>query len=112
MILAELVDRLTSAVARRRETVDQFREVQYNRDRAGRDTLRRKETPMSSVPDVDEVVADTGLPALALPVGKSPAGLPVSMQLIGRFFDDPLLRRIVHAYRHTVDRKKTIGVPS
>jgi len=32
----------------------------------------------------------TGHPALALPVGKSPAGLPVSMQLVGRFFDDPL----------------------
>ena len=35
----------------------------------------------------------TGPPALALPVGKSSAGLPVSMQLVGRFFDDPLLLR-------------------
>jgi len=32
----------------------------------------------------------TGHPALALPVGKSSAGLPVSMQLVGRFFDDLL----------------------
>jgi len=40
----------------------------------------------------------TGHPALALPVGKSRAGLPVSMQLVGRFFDDPLLMRIGHAY--------------
>jgi len=30
----------------------------------------------------------TGHPALAMPVGKSSAGLPASMQLIGRFFDD------------------------
>ena len=34
----------------------------------------------------------TGHPALAVPVGKA-GGLPVSMQLVGRFFDDPLLLR-------------------
>jgi amidase len=43
----------------------------------------------------------TGHPALALPVGKSPAGLPVSMQLVGRFFDDPLLLRVAYAYQHS-----------
>src|SRR2546422_620171 len=42
----------------------------------------------------------TGHPALALPVGKSSAGLPVSMQLVGRFFDDPLLMRVAYAYQH------------
>jgi amidase len=47
----------------------------------------------------------TGHPALALPVGKSPAGLPASMQLVGRFFDDALLMRIAHAYQHAVDWK-------
>jgi amidase len=52
----------------------------------------------------------TGHPALALPVGKSSAGLPVSMQLIGRFFDDPLLMRVAYAYQHAVDWNKTIGV--
>ena len=41
----------------------------------------------------------TGHPALAVPVGKSSAGLPASMQLIGRFFDDPLLLRVAYAYR-------------
>jgi hypothetical protein len=35
----------------------------------------------------------TGHPALAMPVGKSSAGLPVSVQLVGRFFDDPLCSR-------------------
>jgi len=45
----------------------------------------------------------TGHPALALPVGKSSAGLPASMQLIGRFFDDPLLLRVAYAYQHSVD---------
>jgi amidase len=45
----------------------------------------------------------TGHPALAVPVGKSSAGLPASMQLVGRFFDDPLLLRIAYAYQHSVD---------
>src|SRR6266699_5991325 len=45
----------------------------------------------------------TGHPALALPVGKSAAGLPVSMQLVGRFFDDPLLMRVAYAYQHATD---------
>jgi amidase len=52
----------------------------------------------------------TGHPALALPVGKSSAGLPVSMQLVGRFFDDPLLMRVARAYQHAVDWDEIIGV--
>ena len=45
----------------------------------------------------------TGHPALAVPVGKNTAGLPASMQLVGRFFDDPLLLRVAYAYQHSVD---------
>jgi amidase len=52
----------------------------------------------------------TGHPALALPVGKSAAGLPVSMQLVGRFFDDPLLLRVAYAYQHSTDWDTIIGV--
>jgi len=52
----------------------------------------------------------TGHPALALPVGKSSAGLPVSMQLVGRFFDDPLLMRAAYAYQHATDWNKITGV--
>jgi amidase len=52
----------------------------------------------------------TGHPALALPVGKSAAGLPVSMQLVGRFFDDPLLMRVAYAYQHSTDWDTIIGV--
>src|SRR4029453_17508212 len=52
----------------------------------------------------------TGHPALALPVGKSSAGLPTSMQLVGRFFDDPLLMRVAYAYQHATDWNKIIGV--
>jgi amidase len=54
----------------------------------------------------------TGHPALALPVGKSSTGLPVSMQIVGRFFEDPLIMRVAYAYQHAVDWKKIIGVPA
>ena len=52
----------------------------------------------------------TGHPALALPVGKSSSGLPVSMQLVGRFFDDPLLMRVAYAYQHLTDWDRIISV--
>ena len=54
----------------------------------------------------------TGHPALAVPVGKSSAGLPVSMQLVGRFLDDPLLMRIAYTYQQAIDWEKIIGVYS
>ncbi len=54
----------------------------------------------------------TGHPALALPVGKSSAGLPVSMQLVGRFFDDPLLMRVAYVHQHSTDWDQIISVQS
>jgi amidase len=51
----------------------------------------------------------TGHPALAVPVGKA-GGLPVSMQLVGRFFEDPLVLRAGYAYEHSVDWDGIIGV--
>jgi amidase len=52
----------------------------------------------------------TGHPALAVPVGKSTAGLPASMQLIGRFFDDALLLRVAYAYEHSTNWEAIIGI--
>jgi amidase len=52
----------------------------------------------------------TGHPALAMPVGKSGGGLPASMQLVGRFFHDPLLLRVAYAYEHSTDWSALIGV--
>jgi amidase len=52
----------------------------------------------------------TGHPALAVPVGKSPAGLPASMQLVGRFFDDALLMRVAYAYQQSTDWDTIVGV--
>jgi amidase len=44
----------------------------------------------------------TGHPALSIPCGKS-GGLPIGLQLIGRFFDDGLLLRTAQAYQACVD---------
>jgi amidase len=51
----------------------------------------------------------TGHPALAVPCGKV-AGLPISMQLVGRHFADPLLMRVAYAYQESVDWAKVVGV--
>jgi aspartyl-tRNA(Asn)/glutamyl-tRNA(Gln) amidotransferase subunit A len=40
-----------------------------------------------------------GLPALAVPCGFSAAGLPLSLQVIGRRFEDATVLRVGHAYQ-------------
>jgi aspartyl-tRNA(Asn)/glutamyl-tRNA(Gln) amidotransferase subunit A len=44
-----------------------------------------------------------GLPALAVPCGFSPAGLPISLQLAGRPFDEATVLRAGHAYEQATD---------
>ena len=39
-----------------------------------------------------------GTPAICLPSGYSPAGLPYSIQFVGRRLSEPVLCRIAHAY--------------
>jgi aspartyl-tRNA(Asn)/glutamyl-tRNA(Gln) amidotransferase subunit A len=40
----------------------------------------------------------TGHPAIALPAGFSKAGLPISIQLVGRYFDEATLFRAANGY--------------
>jgi amidase len=51
----------------------------------------------------------TGHPALAVPCGKV-GGMPISLQLVGKFFADPLLLRIAYAYQRAVDWDSITGV--
>ncbi len=44
-----------------------------------------------------------GVPGLAFPVGFDQQGLPIGMQLMGRYFQEELLFRIAHAYQLTTD---------
>jgi aspartyl-tRNA(Asn)/glutamyl-tRNA(Gln) amidotransferase subunit A len=40
----------------------------------------------------------TGHPALVLPCGFSQAGMPISMQIVGKAFDEAMVLRVAHAY--------------
>jgi len=40
----------------------------------------------------------TGNPAVAVPTGFSSGGMPLSMQIVGKYFDEAMLYRIAHAY--------------
>jgi aspartyl-tRNA(Asn)/glutamyl-tRNA(Gln) amidotransferase subunit A len=45
----------------------------------------------------------TGLPALALPCGISSSGLPMSLQIAGRPFDEATVLRVGHAYEQATE---------
>eukprot|EP01037_Dinobryon_pediforme_P013522 gene13522-13641_t len=51
----------------------------------------------------------TGHPALAVPCGKV-QGMPISLQLVGRFMEDALLLRVAQAYSQAVDWDTITGV--
>jgi amidase len=51
----------------------------------------------------------TGHPALAVPCGKA-GRLPYSLQLIGRFYEDPLLLRAAYAYQESVDWEGLLAI--
>lgn len=55
-------------------------------------------SPQTDMHSVTRPVSLTGLPALAVPCGFTAAGLPVSMQLIGRAWEESTVLRIGHAY--------------
>ena len=48
-------------------------------------------------------VSLTGLPALAVPCGLTSTGLPISLQLVGRAWDEATVLRIGHAYEQATD---------
>jgi aspartyl-tRNA(Asn)/glutamyl-tRNA(Gln) amidotransferase subunit A len=43
----------------------------------------------------------SGVPAISLPCGRSSAGLPIGLQLIGRHFDEARLLNAAYAYELT-----------
>ena len=44
-----------------------------------------------------------GLPAISIPAGFSNDGLPLSLQLAGKWFDDALVLRAAHAFQNATD---------
>jgi Asp-tRNA(Asn)/Glu-tRNA(Gln) amidotransferase A subunit family amidase len=55
-------------------------------------------SPQADMRSLTRPVSLTGLPALAVPCGFTHTGLPVSMQLVGRAWEESTLLRIGHAY--------------
>jgi Asp-tRNA(Asn)/Glu-tRNA(Gln) amidotransferase A subunit family amidase len=48
----------------------------------------------------------TGLPAISVPAGYDPAGLPVGLQLVGRAFEEHLLLRLAAVVEQGVERRE------
>jgi Asp-tRNA(Asn)/Glu-tRNA(Gln) amidotransferase A subunit family amidase len=48
------------------------------------------------------IAANAGLPALSMPAGFSDDGLPIGMELLGTFFDDPRLLAIAYPYERAL----------
>jgi aspartyl-tRNA(Asn)/glutamyl-tRNA(Gln) amidotransferase subunit A len=55
-------------------------------------------SPQADMRSLTRSISLTGLPALALPCGFTRAGLPVSMQLIGRAWEESTVLRVGYAY--------------
>ena len=75
------------------------------------DLLATPATPVTAAPIVEGELQATlglirltnpinllGLPAVSLPCGFSKSGLPIGLQLIARWFEEPMLLRAAHAY--------------
>jgi aspartyl-tRNA(Asn)/glutamyl-tRNA(Gln) amidotransferase subunit A len=58
-----------------------------------RSTLRRLTLPFNL----------SGLPAITIPCGFSPEGLPIGLQIIGKPFDEAMVLRVAHAYECSFD---------
>ncbi|MFH8342642.1 amidase [Streptomyces sp. AM6-12] len=72
---------------------------------AGQETVTWPDGTVESVSDpyvrLSAPANITGLPALSVPVGHDPAGMPIGMQLIGRPLGERTLLRVGHAYERT-----------
>jgi len=44
-----------------------------------------------------------GLPGISIPAGFDPAGLPIGLQVIGRYFDDARVLNVAHHYQQATD---------
>lgn len=47
-----------------------------------------------------------GLPAVSVPCGFTSGGLPIGLQLVGRWFEEGTVLRAAHAYQHATDWHK------
>lgn len=53
------------------------------------------------------IAANSGLPALSMPAGFSNDGLPIGMELLGKFFDDPRLLAIAYPFEQALQTRRS-----
>jgi aspartyl-tRNA(Asn)/glutamyl-tRNA(Gln) amidotransferase subunit A len=65
----------------------------------------KSEDPLSMyLADVFTTTANlAGTPALSIPAGFDPAGLPIGVQLVGRHFDEATILKLGHAFQSATD---------
>jgi Asp-tRNA(Asn)/Glu-tRNA(Gln) amidotransferase A subunit family amidase len=71
-------------------------------------TLRRKPALIGEAQGGSncQLSSTTGLPAMSLPAGFTPDGLPVGMEVLGTAFSEPLLLRVAYAYEREARPRK------
>jgi aspartyl-tRNA(Asn)/glutamyl-tRNA(Gln) amidotransferase subunit A len=53
--------------------------------------------------DIYTVTANlAGIPGISVPCGKSKEGLPIGMQIFGKYFDEPTVLRVAHVVEHAM----------
>jgi aspartyl-tRNA(Asn)/glutamyl-tRNA(Gln) amidotransferase subunit A len=53
--------------------------------------------------DIYTVTANlAGIPGISVPCGKSKAGLPIGVQIFGKYFDEPTVLRVGHVVEHAM----------
>ena len=53
--------------------------------------------------DIFTVTANlAGIPGISIPCGKSKEGLPIGMQILGKYFDEPMVLRVGHVVEHAL----------
>ena len=71
-------------------------------------TLRRKPAAIGQPQNGSncQLSAATGLPAMSMPAGFTPDGLPVGMDLLGQPWSEPTLLKVAYAYERAVAPRK------
>ncbi len=53
--------------------------------------------------DIYTVTANlAGIPGISVPCGKNQEGLPIGVQMLGKYFDEPTVLRVAHVVEHAM----------